>query len=475
MAKFCENCGFALEPGSSFCPNCGSPVPVEPKNEEQPEVREEEQAEQIEERVEGQIEEQTEEQAAELTAGPAGDDAPLPPAREETPEAQPAHFSGFCGMCGSPLDPATGECPVCSARREMNVPAQEQPPVYTAPPAPPYQPAPDYRTAPKAPKKAGKPKKKKSKGRGAVVILLFILFVVLSLVCLSLFIARNTASEKSMERILKPVSYNDFTESVGSDVSGQVEDMYKGVDEKLEPYGISTTITDESFAEFIDGSNVRSLIAEKASGLVDGILSDGDVTVRLTRSEAGDFLEENKALIKEKLGVDIDESIEAHVYDEFYGAYSYENIRLKDKMIDSIVGESDRVFFDGEEIRGENETAFNVSRIILSYPVMIALAAVCLVLAVLMIILRPGMGTAILGVYFVVIGLPLTLGCLGGLIMPGVFASATGNPLFGKIIAGALRVNLPIGAAVLGAGVVLLVLRGVVKGVSKKKNAARAA
>ena len=302
MAKFCENCGFALEPGSSFCPNCGSPVPVEPKNEEQPEVREEEQAEQIEERVEGQIEEQTEEQAAELTAGPAGDDAPLPPAREETPEAQPAHFSGFCGMCGSPLDPATGECPVCSARREMNVPAQEQPPVYTAPPAPPYQPAPDYRTAPKAPKKAGKPKKKKSKGRGAVVILLFILFVVLSLVCLSLFIARNTASEKSMERILKPVSYNDFTESVGSDVSGQVEDMYKGVDEKLEPYGISTTITDESFAEFIDGSNVRSLIAEKASGLVDGILSDGDVTVRLTRSEAGDFLEENKALIKEKLG-----------------------------------------------------------------------------------------------------------------------------------------------------------------------------
>ena len=144
-------------------------------------------------------------------------------------------------------------------------------------------------------------------------------------------------------------------------------------------------------------------------------------------------------------------------------------------MIDSMVGEGDRVFFDGEEIRAENETAFNASSGALSYPVIIIFSAVCLAIAVLMIILRPGMATALLGAYLIVIGLLLTLGCLGGIIMPGTFASATGNVLLGKIIAGVLRVNLLIGVIVIAAGVVLIVLRGVAKAISKKKNAAYAA
>ena len=441
MAKFCEMCGFALEPGSSFCPNCGSAIPADPETPPQP--------------VESE--------------------APVVPAPEEIPAEQPAAFSGFCGMCGSPLDPATGNCPVCSARAAAAETApREQTPVYTAPPVPPYQPEPTIQPREKA-KKPKKPKNKKSKGRGAIVILLFVLFVILSLVCLSLFVVRNTATEKNIGRILKPVTYEDFTESVDSDVSGQVESIYKDLDSKFAPYNISTNVTDESFAEFVNGSTVRSVIAKKAAAFVDGVLSDGDLTVRLTRDEAGEFLEENKKLIKDKLGIDIDEHIDMSVYSEFYGAYTNEKFDVKDKMIDSVVGGEDRVFFDIGEIRGDYETPFKVARFFLSYPVIIVLAAVCLALAVLMIILRPGMAAALLGVYLVVIGLLFTLCCLGGFIMPGVFASAAGNVLYGKLIAGALRVNLLIGVIILAAGVVLLAVRGVAKGISKKKNAAAAA
>ncbi|MBQ3900917.1 MAG: zinc ribbon domain-containing protein [Clostridia bacterium] len=439
MAKFCEMCGFALEPGSSFCPNCGSAIPADPETPPQP----------------------------------VEPEAPEAPAQEEMPAEQPASFSGFCGMCGSPLDPATGNCPVCSARAAAAETApREQTPVYTAPPAVPYQPAP---AAKPAREKTKKPKNKKSKGRGAIVILLFVLFVILSLVCLSLFVVRNTATEKNIGRILKPVTYEDFTESVDSDVSGQVESIYKDLDSKFAPYNISTHVTDESFAQFVNGSTVRSVIAKKAAALVNGVLNNGDMTVRLTRDEAGEFLEENKKLIEDKLGIDIHKHIEMPVYDEFYGANTTEEFDVKDKMIDAVVEGEDRVFFEGGEIRGDYETPFKVARFFLSYPVIIVLAAVYLALAVLMIILRPGMAAALLGVYLAVIGLLFTLCCLGGFIMPGVFASAAGNVLYGKLIAGALRVNLLIGVIILAAGVVLLAVRGVAKGISKKKNAAAAA
>ena len=447
MAKFCEMCGFALEPGSSFCPNCGAAIPADPAVPEQ--------AAEAVEAVENTVE----------AVEPEVPEVPEIPVTEEIPAEQPAAFSGFCGMCGSHLDPATGKCPVCSAREAAaeNVPPQA--PVFPAPPAP--APAP-------APRKADKPKRKKSKGRGAIVILLFILFIALSLALLSLFIVRNTVTEKSISSILKPVKYADFTESVDSDVSDQVESIYKDLDSQLEPYDVSTNITDKSFAEFMDGSTVKSLIAKKAAALADGVLNDEDLTVRLTRKEAGDFLEENKKLIKDKLGIDIDEHIETSVFNEFYGTSTYENFDVKDKMIDAMVGSSDKVFFDGEELRDENEASFKASRIMLSYPVIIALAAVCLALAVLMIVLRPSMATALLGVYFALIGLLLTLACLGGLIMPGVFASATGNVLLGKIIAGALRVNLLIGVIILAAGVVILVIRGLIRASARKRRAAAA-
>ena len=288
MAKYCVNCGYLLDEGASFCPSCGHAVAPAPELPEQNAVQPDK---------------------------TSSSDASVLPEQSAAETTQSVHFSGFCGKCGCPLEPMTGKCPVCSAPEKASVPPQEQAPVFTAPPVPPYQPAPARQPAPRQMKQ---PKAKKSKGRGAVVILLFILFIALSLACLSLLMVRNTVSERSIGRILKTITYNDFTESVESDVSGQVEDMYKGIGDKFEPYGISTKVTDESFAEFIDGSTVRSLIAKKAADLVDGFLSDGDVTVRLTRSEAGDFLEENKALIKEKLGIDIDDRINMPVYDEFY-------------------------------------------------------------------------------------------------------------------------------------------------------------
>ncbi len=460
MAKFCEMCGTPLDPETGICPNCGNTANAK--------VNQDADAPNV-----------IPETPNEAGSGPSNDIAADDVDKTVSLWNRDPVSVGFCDVCGCPLDPATGKCPNCSAEKPLN--AESSSPL-AAPAAPAVSGAPEKEKKAKKAKKEKAPrtpgkKKKKNPGITVLVVFLFILFIAFSLVCLSLFIVRNTLTGDNVEKAVKEVSFKDITSSLDSSTNKQIDKFATNISDSLKnnnyPNAEWLTINRKTLGDVYNKSTLKKLIIKKAKDFVDDFFNEDSASVRLTRDEIVSFLENNnnRDIIREKTGVDVYQYLE---YPDEYG--NRHTIGVRDKLTDLILGkEKDKyVLFDSDSLSGDGETAYKAVKFVLSWVAIVLLAVICAVLAVLMFILRPSLSAMCIGIYFILLGLPLTVAGLGAMF-PDLISGIVGNDLIGIGVSVVLKANLLVGLILLVVGILLIVGRCVIRSIIRKKENRRAA
>ena len=420
MAKFCSRCGSLNDEGTGLCPSCDS------------------------------------EQLAALQA--------------------PQRQINFCRVCGTPIDQETGSCPNCTKPVETAPAAQEpivaeepavaeetvvpetpavedtvadeavveQPVAVAVQEAPTVQPEPIVE-APVIPVKYAK----KRSGAGKVILTIFLslLLFITSLLSVAVICVRHTTSEGAVLSMLEDVDYTEMLNSIYTETDFvEHESEALSFTDYLSDYfeeNHGVTVSDKQIEAFIEDSTVMDFFAEKVSAYVSD-LYNGTEEFKITMREVRALLHDNADILEEHFDVQIsDESVE----------------ELADWLVDEELLEE----ISTSVVKDENSAVFYALNIGFSYltlAILLGLVLLCLVGMGLNDLSKGAMGA---GIVFVIIGGILTALTLVVAGLPVLLGSVIGESLISALILKVLFANLWIFASVLGLGVLILVVRYIVR------------
>jgi len=424
MAKFCVKCGSGLDQATGLCPEC---------DREKLNVMAAEKA---------------------VSSGPK-----------------------YCVFCGSKMDPQTGKCtnPQCSngvanaaeeaAPIESNTaPAPVETYVeptpaetYTAPqPVQNYAPQEVYNTYPnqqantvavpvETPKKKAPPKKATALNTVITVLLSICLFIT-SIFPIVIYDIRNAIKEENVERLLEKIETIDLIEESGFIDRDSLDDFYDDMHRK---FGIE--ITDKSLNKFIEKSSIKEFIAGKVAEFCDEFYNKGDAEIKITKREAIDLLNDN-SIIEE-------DDYESYLRDELIVG-----------MVTWIFDGEDIVIIDTDQIKENLTPVYYGVNFGLSYVTMAIFILLCLLIIFFMIKNSFSQAVCGIGTVFVILGGITGLVAMLAAWIPLLWETISGDSIIGTVVGEFMVINSTPSIILFVLGLVMLILRGLVKKI-RAKNA----
>ncbi len=396
----------------------------------------------------------------------------------------PQRRARFCTACGAPLDAETGVCPSCTRPVAPVEPVAEPSAAEAAPVAEPLgatevlsdeadtagetvvlspEAAPQAEPADVLPPEtdfaapAAEPvtyvkmpdgQKQSRVGKTILSVALSVLLFVVSLLSVAVVCVRYTVSESKIGSLLNDIDYVELFENA-YEQTGFSEDTARTFVEALSNHYHNDEITEENMAAFLEDSTVNEFLAEKISDYVEDVMKGTD-NFKVTKREIKQLLRDNLSAINDHFDArvttsDLDELTDYLVDDDFL-----ESIQPSEVFSDMSTG----AYY-----------AVNIGISWVTLVVLLLLVVLCLVGMGLNDWSQGAMGA---GIVFTAIGGILTLPTLVVLGLPAVLRAAIGETVVVSLLQNILLGNLLIFASVLGFGVLILVVRYLVRRFSKK-------
>lgn len=407
MANFCTKCGSPLSQ-NGLCPRCDAPVvPL----------------------------------FCTTCGTPKGADGRCPHC-DVTPSFK------FCTTCGAPKG-ADGLCPNCDAVTPAaptevlsedpgaTVLLAEEPvePVETAEPV--IAPAPQ-------------PVKKASAVTVIITVLLSICLFITTTLSVSVLTVRHTISEGGMENLAEQVDIAEMLKTTGA-ANGETFNTFY---ERLQrDYGVE--LDDEKLGEMLEDSTVPEYVAEKISDFAEDFFA-GEAELVITKDEMVDLVWDNRKLIEDEIPDDFEIEI-----DELY-------MEDCEDIANWLFNGDEFVILSTDDLRKESAALYQGVSIGLSYLVMgffMLLSALLLFVMCRNSLSQTAIGG---GVVFILLGGFTSLAAAVVAWIPGLWASIAGSNPALTLVGDVLVINAPIFVTMLAVGILLPVIRAIVKKVTKK-------
>lgn len=363
--------------------------------------------------------------------------------------AQLSDAAKFCPKCGNKVEKLPTEQEIVSAQAPEeqvtepingNASAQAAS-VVTMPKAEPVQTAPTYTSGNNfaassayMAQPATKPNKKKlSAGRKVGVIVLAVCLFITSIAAMLIGEVRTTISNKdSLESMIEDVEIIELALETELVSPKKLDKFYDDMYRRFE-----LDIDDESLDKFIDKSTVKEFFAKKVARFADEAFEDDDAELEVTIGEVMDLLEDNNDDIKKQFGKKL---TPGGIMD----------------VADWIVDEEKEVLISLDDLDDEEQVAYNVATIGLSYITMVVFIALTALIIFFMMRISVSAGTCGVGMVFTIIG------ALAAIVAPILGKFVLDSTLVGALVGGFAMANIIVNAIILVVGVVLLVTRAVV-------------
>ena len=404
----------------------------------------------------------------------------------------------FCMLCGTPIDQATGNCPNCTKPAEVeaeqpaaeldaavetvetaSVPVSEEgvaeesvteeAPVAVAVEEPPVaeEPAAEQPTVEAPVSVEPVVYAKKSRGVGKVILTIFmsLLLFITSLLSIAVICVRHTTSQGTIQSGLEEVDYVEVidkvlsTEELVVDEFGEEVLDSKSFSDNLceylkEEHGVEN-VKSKQIEAFIEDSTIMDFISEKAADYIGDIYSGSD-DFELTVKDIETLVEDNAGVIEEHFDITVNDS----------------DIK---EMTEWLVDEEMLEEISTSVVRDDNSEVFYVLNIGFSYFTMVILLALVLLCLVGMGLVDLSKGAMGAGIVFTTIGGLFTVAVLVLAGLPALLNSFIGENFISNLVMRVLSANLVVFASVLGFGVLILIVRCVVRRLVKRSRRAKVA
>ena len=404
----------------------------------------------------------------------------------------PQRKVNFCAVCGTPIDQETGNCPNCTKPIEevpaaeatvavettfvadepmveessaeasevvIETVAEEPETAVAVQETPVFEPIPIQEPAVAV-------EYKKRSGAGKVILTIFLSFLlfITSLLSVVVICVRYTTSQNTIQSVLEEIDYVEVlnnvlqTEEVVSGEFGDVTDTRSFSDnlcEYLEEEHGVENVDSKQIEEFIEESTIMDFISEKAAAYVSDIYSgsdDFDITVK-----------DVEALVEDN----------AEVFEEHFGVTVTDN-EVK-KITEWLVDEEMLEEISTSAVKDDSSEIYYVLNIGFSYFTLVILLVLVLLCLVGMGLVDWSKGAMGAGIVFTIIGGLFTAVALVLAGLPALLSSFIGENFISDIVMKVLSANLVVFASVLGLGVLLLVIRCVVRRLVRRSRRAKVA
>ncbi len=485
---FCVHCGTKLEDSSRFCFRCGKPVavsaPVKPVEEEVPAVP----------------------VAEEVPVAPVGEEVPAEPVVEEVP-AEPVEEETLAEPAVEevPAEAVEEETPAEPIEEETSTePVAEEPPVLSEMDQTAVLPPVAAETI--AEEKAQKKDKKARPAPGKPHIMLRILTQFLSfLLCLVLIASLvGTVALADLNRIMSKDGIQQLVSSLADPAPQQAaagartvapsdipEDILTGGDSRENIDNLASwlynmiaeasdqplTVTEEQILALVREPAISAFIAEKLAGFAEDFINKTQKTT-VTAQEILAVVEENQLLIEEKLDIELTGEVKANL------ERSVHQLVVEQDLAGNIQGQ---VFETVESAINDSiaETGMTwekiqpVVKFICSDLMLYLSIGLCVVLMLLLLVLNfyniPG-GLIWIAVPCILVGGISTVALALAALVPKLFPAVPAATM--QLLASFSKTLLPVHGAVLGFGLLLLIVAiiwfAVRKSAARKQAAAKA-
>lgn len=477
---FCIHCGSKLEPGFRFCMNCGSPVeapaqPVAPVQPQQPVIPAvEEQAAPVWEEAAAAVPvippeiPVEEEEAVEAAAETVVEEIPAQePVLEAPVEEIPAQEPAPATPVFVPQQPQYEQPYQQPQYQQPYQQPQYQQPYQQPQYQPPYQPAEEAPKDKKAKTKPIKKEKKQAPNRGygkrrgfflgllAWILCIAIFFV--SMVPVALVSLRLMTTQRGIEEIIDNMDLEEM------DAASFVTNVEPGEMTAMEYFAYEANyrgwnVSAEELEELIEGSGIKTFLAEQVSGILDDVYS-GEANYELSVRDVSKLLKDNVDLIEDITGERLTNS-------------------QCNEMAALMVEDMDLESLNIEALEEELGDAYKIVRFCLSWWMVAILAGVVFLLALLLWLVnrRSLIRTARdLSIVYLVLGGLLVLICLLPQVLPTVWKDMPPELSLGLTLAEpVLEVELYVSLGVVALGLSQLLLYIISKVYYRCKYAKRA-
>ena len=354
----------------------------------------------------------------------------------------------FCTTCGAPKG-ADGLCPNCDAvtpAAPTEVLSEDsgatvllaEEPVETVEAAEPV-------IAP-----APQPVKKASAVTVIITVLLSICLFITTTLSVSVLTVRHTISEGGMENLAEQVDIAEMLKTTGA-ANGETFNTFY---ERLQrDYGVE--LDDEKLGEMLEDSTVPEYVAEKISDFAEDFFA-GEAELVITKDEMVDLVWDNRKLIEDEIPDDFEIEI-----DELY-------MEDCEDIANWLFNGDEFVILSTDDLRKESVALYQGVSIGLSYLVMgffMLLSALLLFVMCRNSLSQTAIGG---GVVFILLGGFTSLAAAVVAWIPGLWASIAGSNPALTLVGDVLVINAPIFVTMLAVGILLPVIRAIVKRVTKK-------
>lgn len=351
----------------------------------------------------------------------------------------------FCTTCGAPKG-ADGLCPNCDAvtpAAPTEVLSEDpgatvllaEEPVEAAEPV--IAPAPQ-------------PVKKASAVTVIITVLLSICLFITTTLSVGVLTVRHTISEGGMENLAEQVDIAEMLKTTGA-ANGETFNTFY---ERLQrDYGVE--LDDEKLGEMLEDSTVPEYVAEKISDFAEDFFA-GEAELVITKDEMVDLVWDNRKLIEDEIPDDFEIEI-----DELY-------MEDCEDIANWLFNGDEFVILSTDDLRKESVALYQGVSIGLSYLVMgffMLLSALLLFVMCRNSLSQTAIGS---GVVFILLGGFTSLAAAVVAWIPGLWASIAGSNPALTLVGDVLVINAPIFVTMLAVGILLPVIRAIVKKVTKK-------
>ena len=358
----------------------------------------------------------------------------------------------FCTTCGAPKG-ADGLCPNCDAVTPAaptevlsedsgaTVLLSEDPGATVLLAEEPVEPV----IAP-----APQPVKKASAVTVIITVLLSICLFITTTLSVSVLTVRHTISEGGMENLAEQVDIAEMLKTTGA-ANGETFNTFY---ERLQrDYGVE--LDDEKLGEMLEDSTVPEYVAEKISDFAEDFFA-GEAELVITKDEMVDLVWDNRKLIEDEIPDDFEIEI-----DELY-------MEDCEDIANWLFNGDEFVILSTDDLRKESVALYQGVSIGLSYLVMgffMLLSALLLFVMCRNSLSQTAIGG---GVVFILLGGFTSLAAAVVAWIPGLWASIAGSNPALTLVGDVLVINAPIFVTMLAVGILLPVIRAIVKKVTKK-------
>ena len=285
--------------------------------------------------------------------------------------------------------------------------------------------------------------KKDRPWRTVLCLVLLVAFIAVSFCTIALYVVRRSATKANAEAIVEGVvSYG--AEKFLDRNRGRTERFYSTMRDQYD-----YEIDDKTVENIIQRSDVSGFLADKTARFFSSYMDGTSSSLSLTKDDVEDFVMDNKRVISKELDREID-AAEA------------------EKIADAILGGEDKLeIINTKELTGDSDAAGSALRASFSYVTIAVFSVISLAILVVMIALRPTLGSVTGGAVLLIMGLPV----VGAGVIADMSPAMMRDSIGWSLLANVLRMQNGLGLALVCAGIVLIAL-GIVIRILKKKSAA---